>query len=67
MPADLAEHAHLFIFFVEDVVGANGTAAHEGSLGFDRMLEGYAPGNQIYVLPPRDRPFSSLDRNHTPT
>lgn len=30
VPADLAEHAHIF-FFSEDVVGANRTAAHEGS------------------------------------
>ena len=31
VPTALAEHAHLFFLFFEHGVGANGTAAHEGS------------------------------------
>ena len=49
MPADLAEHANLFFF--EDVVGANGTAARDASYNrdppFDHMLGGYAPANLL--------------------
>ena len=35
---------------------------------FDHVLGGMPPQiYYIYVLPPRDHPFPSLDRNHTPT
>ena len=58
-------------FFFEHVVGANGTAAHEGSQGsplFTHVAGGMPPKiYQLYVLPPHDHPFPQLDRNHTPT
>ena len=59
-----------FVFFFGHVVGANGTAAQEGSYGSPLLTTcwggGYAPVSLHVCVPPGGHHFPAIDREHTP-